>query len=215
MKTYDTQQVTESLRQVQRTVNAIMRMYWSSGIARRLTLTLLAFAVLPLAVEGQKIKVEFDKNLNSVNCRTFAFAPHGAFSRPMLVGAIAGAIEEELTARGLQKNTVHPDLYIQMYGGVDSDMAVSYSDLYSGYAGGIPPFNQSFLVWGAVPGATTTTVVHKGQLVVDLIDASERKVAWRGIANENLSESRKKVVKQINTAIERMFQKYPVPKRHR
>jgi len=49
-----------------------MRMYWSSGIARRLTLTLLAFAVLPLAVEGQKIKVEFDKNLNFVNCREFA-----------------------------------------------------------------------------------------------------------------------------------------------
>jgi hypothetical protein len=196
-------------------MNAIMQMYCSSRIARRLTLTLLAIAVLPLAAEGQKIKVEFDKSLNFANFRTFAFGPHDAVSRPMLVGAIAGAIEEELTARGLQKNIEHPDLYIQMYGGVDSDVAVSYTDLYSGYAGGIPPFDQSFMVWGAVPGSTTTVILHKGQLVVDLIDASQKKVAWRGIATENLSENRKKAVKQVDTAVTKMFQKYPVARRDR
>lgn len=182
---------------------------------RRLTLALLAFAVLPLAVEGQKIKVEFDKNLDFANFRTFAFAPHDAVSRPLLVANIAGAIEQELTARGLQMDTVHPDLYIQMYGGVDSDTAVTYSDLYSGYSGGIPPFDQSFLVWGATPGVTTTAVVHEGQLIVDLIDARQKKIAWRGIANEKLSENRKKAVSQVNTAVEKMFQKYPVPKRDR
>ncbi len=194
-------------------MNAVMQMSRPCCVARRLTLILLAFAVLPVAVEAQKIKVEFDKNLNFTSFRTFAFAPHGAVSRPMLVGAIAGAIEEELTARGLRKDTTHPDLYIQMYGGVDTDTAVTYSDLYSGYSAGIPPFDQSFLVWGAVPGTTTTAVVHKGQLIVDLIDARERKVAWRGIANEKLSDNRKKVVQQVNTAVEKMFKKYPVPRK--
>jgi len=184
-------------------------------MARRLAFALVAVALLPLACEGQKIKVEFDKNLNFDNFRTFAFAPHDAVSRPMLVSAIAGAIAEELTARGLHQDTAHPDLYIQMYGGVDSDTAVTYSDLYSGYSGGIPPFDQSFLVWGAVPGVTTTAVVHKGQLIVDLIDARQRKIAWRGIAKENLSESRKKAVDQVNAIVEKMFQKYPVPRKDR
>ena len=100
-----------------------------------------------------------------------------------------------------------------MYGGVDTDTAVTYSDLYSGYSAGIPPFDQSFLVWGIVPGTTTTAVVTKGQLIVDLIDARERKVAWRGIANEKLSDNRKKVVQQVNTAVEKMFKKYPVPRK--
>jgi hypothetical protein len=199
---------------MQKTINAITQVYWPSAIARRLTLALLVFAVLPLAVQGQKTKVEFDKNLNFNNFRTFAFGPHDAVSRPMLVGAIAGAIEEELTARGLQKNTQHPDLYIQMYGGVDSDMAVGYSDLYSGYSAGVPPFDQSFLLWGTA-GVTTTAVVHKGQLIVDLIDASQKRVAWRGIAKENLSENRKKAAKQVDTAVTKMFQKYPVPRRDR
>ncbi len=178
-------------------------------ILQRTALVLLTLSLLGIGAEGQKIKVEFDKNLDFTKFRTFDWAPLDASSRPMLVAAIAGAVEFELTARGLKRTTQHPDLYIEMYGAVDSDAAVSYSDLYSGY-GGIPPFDQSFLMWGAIPGSTTTVVVHKGQLVVDLIDASRRKLAWRGTAKEKLSDNRTKVVDQVNTAVEKMFQKYPV-----
>jgi hypothetical protein len=165
--------------------------------------------MLVVCTEAQKIKVEFDKSLDFSRFQTFAWAPLDASSRPMLVAAIAGAVEFELNARGLKVTKQHPDLYIEMYGAVDSDAAISYTDLYSGY-GGIPPFDQSFLLWGAVPGSTTTVVVHKVQLIVDLIDANRRKLAWRGIATEKLSDNRNKVVKQVNTAVEKMFQKYPV-----
>jgi len=181
--------------------------------ARLITCSVLQCALLVLAASAaaQKVKVEFDKSLDFGRFRTFTWAPRGAVSRPLLADAIAGAIEEELTARGLQQVSEHPDLYVEMYGSMDSDMAVSYSDLYSGY-GGIPPFDQSFMVWGAVPGSTTTVVVHKGQLVVDLIDASQKKLAWRGVARDNLSDNRMKLVTQINTAVEKMFKKYPVPR---
>ena len=165
--------------------------------------------LLALAAHAQKIQVTYDPNLDFAKFKTFAWGEHDAVSRPMLAAAIAGAIEEELTKRGLQKTDSHPDLYVQMYGSTDSDMAVSYSDLYSGYAG-IPPFDQNFLMWGAAPGATTTVVVHKGQLVVDLIDAAHKKIAWRGVAKEKLSDNRVKIVDQVNTAVEKMFKKYPV-----
>ena len=183
--------------------------------ARRIACRVFQCAVLVLVAikaPAQKIKVEFDKSLDFSRFKTFTWAPRDAVSRPLLAAAIAGAIEEELTARGLQQVSEHPDLYIEMYGSMDSDMAVSYSDLYSGYSGGVPPFDQSFRMWGAVPGSTTTAVVHKGQLVVDLIDASEKKLAWRGVARENLSDNRGKLVTQINTAVEKMFRKYPVPR---
>ena len=79
--------------------------------------------------------------------------------------------------------------------------------------GGVPPFDQSFLMWGAVPGSTITVVVHKGQLVVDLIDAAQKKLAWRGMATEKLSDKKEKLIKQINTAVEKMFQQYPAGKK--
>ena len=180
-----------------------------SRIVRSAGLVLLMLSLPVAGAQAQKIKVEFDKNLDFKKFHTFAWAPQDAAARPLLVAAIAGAIEEELVVRGLKRSTDHPDLYVQMYGGVDSDAAVTYTDLYSGY-GGIPPFDQSFLMWGAVPGATTTVVVHQGQMVVDLIDGNHRKIAWRGIATEKLSDNRSKAVKQVNKAVEKMFKKYPV-----
>jgi hypothetical protein len=124
------------------------------------------------------------------------------------VAAIAGAIEEELTNRGLRKTDGVPDLYVQMYGGVNADMGASYPAFL--YGGGLPPFDQSFLVWTPIPGSTNTVVVHKGQLIVDIIDASHKKLAWRGMAKENLSDNRSKALDQANTAVEKLFRKYPV-----
>jgi hypothetical protein len=161
---------------------------------------------------AQKIKVEFDKNIDFSKFKTYAWDPTPQpNNKPLLVTAIKGAINEELTTRGLKEVSANPDVYVQLYGAMDSDASISYSDLYYG-AGGIAPFDQSFLVWGAVPGSVTTVVVHKGQLIVDVIDASQKRLAWRGQAKEKLSEKRQKALEQVNTAVEKMFAQYPVKK---
>ena len=167
---------------------------------------------MPAARGAQKIKVEYNKDLDFSKFKTFAWGHHDAVSRPTLALAIAGAIEEELTKRGLHKVESNPDLFIQMYGAVDSDMNVSYSDpLYMGM-GGIPPFGTAFVMWGYMPGGTTAVTVHKGQLVVDVIDANQKKLVWRGMATEKLSDKKEKLIKQVNTAVEKMFQQYPAAK---
>ncbi|MGO9563633.1 MAG: DUF4136 domain-containing protein [Candidatus Korobacteraceae bacterium] len=173
---------------------------------------LLLICILSLGMQGQKIKVEYDKNLDFSKFKTFAWGHHDAVSRPMLALAILGAIEEELTKRGLRKVENNPDIFVQVYGSVDSDMNVVYSDpLYSGM-GGIPSFDTGFVMWGSMPGGTTAVTVHKGQLVVDVIDASEKKLAWRGEATEKLSNEKLKLVDQVNSAVEKMFKRYPMGK---
>ena len=181
-------------------------------LAQRIAMfTLLLLAVSPGAY-AQKIKVEFDKNIDFANFKTYAWDPTPqASARPVLVAAIKGAVNEELAKRGLTQVAENPDLYIAMYGAVDSDFAVTYSDLYYGPYG-IPAFDQSFLMWGIAPGTTNTAVVHKGQLVVDLIDAGPKKLAWRGIATQKLSEQQMKLVEQVNTAVEKLFAQYPPKK---
>jgi hypothetical protein len=184
----------------------------SSLRARRLAASLLLLCLFSLGTEAQKIRVEYDKNLDFSKFKTFSWGKHDAVSRPTLALAIAGAIQAQLVKQGLQPVESNPDLYIQMYGSVDTDVAVSYSDLYYGM-GGFPPFDQNFLMWGAVPGSTTMVSVHKGQLVVDLIDASQKKLVWRGMASEKLSDKKQKLVEQVNTAVDKMFRQYPTTKK--
>ncbi len=181
-------------------------------ISPRICITALFLLLAASAAHAQKIKVEFDKNVDFSTFKTYAFDPTPqASARPVLVAAIKGAITDELSKRGLNQVTENPDLYIAMYGAVDSDMAVTYSDFYYGPAG-IPPFGESFLLWGGIPGTTTTAVIHNGQLIVDLIDARAKKLAWRGIATEKLSDQQMKLVEQVNTAVEKLFAKYPPKK---
>ncbi len=180
----------------------------------RIATSILLFAVLSTAAYAQKIKVEADKNVDFSQFKTYAWDPNQqATARPLLAANIKAAINDELAKRGLKEVAAdaHPDLVVAMYGGVDTDMGVTYSDFYYGPYG-IPPFGSSFVMWGGMPGTTNTAVVHKGELVVDLIDAEHKKLAWRGIATEKLSTKQMKLLEQVNTAVEKMFAQYPPKK---
>ena len=162
---------------------------------------------------GQKIHVTYDKQANFTQFKTFAWAPHGAVAHPMLAANIVGAIEQELKARGLQKVTIdeNPGLIIQVYGSIDQETSYNSTDPLYNATGGIPPFDPSFsgpITYGNF-GATSVTI-HKGEMVVDLIDAANKKLVWRGISQENLSHNPDKLVSQVNDAVSKMFKQYPV-----
>ena len=161
-----------------------------------------------VAAQAQKIKVEYDKTLDFAKFKTYSIDPMDNASKPMLRLAIQAAVQDDLGKRGLTKVDSNPDLYVQMYGAIDSDAVANYFDPIYGSA--IPPLNYGITMWYGIPGTTTTVVVHKGELVVDVIDAAQKKLIWRGIANQKLSDSRDKLLEQVNTAVEKMFQQYPV-----
>jgi len=185
--------------------------------AHRKSVRALCFFLLvwccSLGVQAQKIHVNYDKQLNFSQFKTFAWAPHGAVAHPMLAANIIGAIEDELKQRGLQKVEItnHPGLIIQVYGSIDQESTLYSNDPLYNATGGIPPFDPSFSgsLWSGYYGNTTVTI-HKGQLVVDLIDAANKKLAWRGMSQQNLAaHDPNKLVSQVNTAISKMFKQYP------
>jgi Domain of unknown function (DUF4136) len=187
------------------------RMRVTVGIA----LVFLLAMILSTGAQAQKIHVVYDKQLNFAQFKTFAWAPHGAVAHPMLAANVVGAIEDELKARGLQKVDIKesPGLIIQVYGAIDQESTFYSNDPLYNATGGIPPFDPSFsgpLLAGQQFGNTTVTI-HKGQLVVDLIDAANKKLVWRGMSQQNLAaHNPNKLVSQVNTAISKMFKQYPV-----
>jgi hypothetical protein len=162
-----------------------------------------------VGAQAQKIKVEYDKSLDFSKFKTFALDSNQATSKPMLRLAILAAVQDDLTKRGLKQVNDNPDLYIQVYGAIDSDVIANYNDPI--YGSSIPPINANINMWYGIPGTMTTVVVHKGELVVDVIDAAQKKLIWRGVAKEKLSsDNREKLLDQVNTAVEKMFKQYPV-----
>jgi len=179
----------------------------------RLTALLIAVIALTAAAQAQKINVTYDKQLDFAQFKTFAWAPHGAVARPLLAANVVGAIEDELKARGLTRVNMsdNPGLIIEIYGSVDQDSTFYSNDPLYMATGGIPPFDPSFsgpLLTGMY--GNTTVTIHKGQLVIDLIDAANKKLVWRGMAQQNLAHNPNKLLSQVNNAIAKMFKQYPV-----
>ncbi len=180
----------------------------------RLACALFVLLALSLSLPAQKIHVnKFDPTADFSQFKTFSWAPHGAVAHPMLAADIVGEIEAQLKQKGLQLVASNPDLIIKVYGSVDQDSTYYSNDpLYMG-TGGIPPFDPSFSgpalagTWG-----NTTVTIHKGELVVDLIQASTKKLVWRGISQQNLSTQPGKLESQVQDAIIKMFKQYPAGK---
>jgi hypothetical protein len=170
--------------------------------------------LVSLAAQGQKIHVnKYDPAADFSKFKTFAFAPLGAVSHPMLAADVIGSIEDELTQRGLRKVANNPDLIIRVYGSIDQDSTFYSNDPLYMATGGIPPFDPSFSgpalagTWG-----NTTVTIHKGELVIDLIDPGAKKLVWRAMAQENLSSKPEKLESQVQDAIAKMFKQYPAGK---
>ena len=178
---------------------------------RKLAGLLFAVAIC-LGAQAQKIKVVYDKQADFSQFKTYAWAEHGAVAHPMLTANIMGAIEQELNSRGLKQVALNasPGLVIQIYGSIDQDSTLYSNDPLYNATGGIPPFDPSFsgpMLSGQY--GNTTVTIHKGQLVVDLLDAANKKLVWRGMAQQNLSHNPDKLVDQVNSAIAKMFKQYP------
>ena len=179
---------------------------WSGAIQ-----VLLLLVSVSLGAAAQKIHVnKFEPNADFSKFKTYSWAPHGAVAHPMLAADIVGEIENQMKAKGLQLVPSNPDLIIQVYGSIDQESTFYSNDpLYMG-TGGVPPFDPSFSgpllagTWG-----NSTVTIHKGQLVVDLIQASTKKLVWRGIAQQNLSTKPEKLQSQVVDEIVKMFKQYP------
>lgn len=183
-------------------------MQFSLKYSARLAILASIVLIAGTTAQAQKIKVEYDKSLDFTKFKTYAIDPKENAPHPMLRLAIQAAVQDDLGKRGLSKVASDPDLYVQMYGAIDSDTSFNYFDPI--YGSGIPPLNYGITMWYGIPGTTTTVVVHKGQMVVDVIDARQKKLIWRGIATQKLSTQRDKLMDQVNTTVEKLFKQYPV-----
>jgi len=176
----------------------------------------LATMVLCVGARAEKIRVHYDKSIDFTKYKTYGWAPIGAVAHPMLALDVVGAVEDELNARGLKKVPANPDLLVQMYGAVDAEVSMTSNNPIYNATGGIPPFDPSMtspgnsLYWDGYYG-NSTVVVYPGQLIIDLIDVSAKKLVWRGMGSEAISPNNPdKLMSEANSTVSKLFKEYPV-----
>jgi hypothetical protein len=166
-------------------------------------------ALVCAAVPGfaHRVRTDFDHGTHFSCYKTFSWAypadgpspPEIVFPNQIMQTRIAGSIEEALAARGLKHVPKGGDLLIS-YG-----VNVTEQPVFTTFSDG-PGWG-----WGWGSGFSTTTVqtIYEGTLVLNMVDARQKKLVFQGTSTQTVSSRPERNTKRLARAVNEIFEKYP------
>lgn len=174
----------------------------------RLVSAACALLVLPALAAAQKTSYDYNKAANFAAFKTYALKDGTKVGQQLIDDRIVAAIDAELAAKGFTKSDT-PDVFVVYHMAFDKEKDIStYSSGYGGYGA------YGWGWGGGWAGGTSTTQVRDilvGTLVIDVADAKQSQLAWRGIGVKevNTQANPEKRDKSINDAVKKIFKNYP------
>ena len=174
---------------------------------KRLGALALAIALCASACSTMRVKTSHDKKADLSKYSTFTVLPSTELKRADVKEFLAGTITAQLEGRGLTPATGAADLWVSYHvylsGGKASSSSLDYSwdDGWDVYYGTMVPFGST----------TARRELGPGMLVVDLVDAGQKKLVWQGTATATLDPQSPtdEVSARVTSALEKMFSGFP------
>jgi len=175
---------------------------------------LLVFIVIAVATSSfaQKVKVGFDKSTDFSKYKSYTWAkPETPVTRPILYDTVVGTIDQELTAKGLERVETNGDLTLIAAGGIEYGSNLANGTPILPVYGGPPPDINATMWTGGNPSAVTAgPIVAQGTLVLEFVDRSENKVIWNGNVRQILDpEKKNKSLDLAAKAIVKLLKGFP------
>jgi hypothetical protein len=163
--------------------------------ALRFSLCLLLCGIL-ISCSSVAVKSDFDATANFAQYKTFDFMSRSRDGNPLHNKRVEAAIEQELVAKGMQKQTAgRPDLLVAYHTNVKDKIDVdTYGYRYGRYGRRVGTY-------------TTVQKYQQGTVVVDLVDAKERELVWRGWAKGQANDSVAK--DKVDDTVAKILAEYP------
>ncbi len=179
----------------------------------------LAFA-LTLAASAE-IRTDFNHHADFARYHTFSFGKLNT-SNPLDASRIKRVVVRDLEMRGLQMVPTGGDLVVFATDKVktEHDLETMYNGIGDGWGDGWAWGDDWVGGWGdgmdGMSTATTTEVSQRrGKFVLDLFEGSSKKLLFRGVADQNVSNNSGKDKKMLDKDADDMLKKLPIkPEKH-
>jgi hypothetical protein len=163
------------------------------------TAALLAAAFVGCA-SSVTTSVDYPRSIDFSRYRTYGWL-RSRIGNDILERRLTAAIDRGLAARGLTRSDT-PDLYVSMHGRLSKEVQYTAYDTAWGYG---------WRRWGVGQTRVRRQEVPVGTLVVDLVDAGDKELVWRGTATTPIDKtaSAEKREAAVQEAVEELFAAYP------
>jgi hypothetical protein len=167
---------------------------------------------------GDNVRTDYDHQANFSQYHTYSWGKVKA-GDPFYVTRIQQAVNTQLQAKGWQLAPSGGSVTIFASDNLHNQQETQ--TFYDNLGGGWGPGWGAGWGWGGWgwgggwadqglgEATTTTTNQSVSNLVIDLFDASTKKLLWRGLATEDLSSNAQKNTKSLDGDVAKMFKGFP------
>ena len=183
-------------------------------------LALFVLALFTMGIGGalaQDVSYNFAKDAKFSDYKTYKWVDLKGADEPNQIteNQIKAAIDSELAAKGLTKtDSDDADLYVGMQTAIGTEK--QFTSFSSGWGTG-PGWGGGWYGARGMGGMTScmttgsTSTIYVGQLGVDMYDAKNKDLVWRGRATKTINPKAKpdKQEKNIKKAVAKLMKNYP------
>jgi hypothetical protein len=153
------------------------------------------------AVFGVKVMTDYNHAVDFSQYHTYSWVKVEA-GDPLWPDRITHAVDSELSAKGWSMVPAGGDASVAAFGSTLSQPRLE--TFYTGFGGG-----WFWRGWSDGMAYTTVEQISIGTLVLDRFDSPTKKLIWRGIASDTLSDKPEKNEEKLDKAVEDMFKHFP------
>lgn len=167
---------------------------------KRIPLLATLVCLMSMTALGQQVSVNYNHNQDFSQFHTYAWGSNNAnqIQNSILAQVAKDDINAAMQSKGitLVQENQNPNLILTANGGMKQQTSWSAWGM-RGIGGGM--------------GGITPEQSVEGTLIVDLFDAKNQALVWRGISQNTLSNNGNKNQQMVEKAINKMFKQYPWP----
>jgi hypothetical protein len=153
---------------------------------------------------AQQVKTDFDHRTNFSQYKTYSWQQIKS-ANSLWDARIKDAVDAQLAAKGWNRVDNGGDVAIVAIATTQTQR--SLQTFYDGFGGG---WGWRRFGGGGFGESTTTEQDYKeGTLVVDMYDAKNKQLIWRGSAEDTLSSKAEKNEKNLDKSVAKMLKKFP------
>lgn len=161
----------------------------------RQMITALALAALTAGVAyAQHVTTDSDPAAPFATYKTYAWTPGTAADVSLTEQRIHDGVNAQLQGKGMTQVDSNPNVFVATH--------VTTHAVPQVIADGFGP-------WGFGGGMATVQTYTEGLLIVDLYDATTKKMVWRGVATATVSSKPEKNAQKIDKSLMKLFARYP------
>lgn len=161
-----------------------------------------------------QVAVDYNPDFDFGSIGTYAWLPHESppgtdlrINNALINDRVVAAVDARLEAKGYRKTDAGtPDVYVTWLGAIDRRIRMDTINNYYG------PYwyGSRGCCWGG-PRRTLVSEYEEGTLIVDVLNAVDRKLVWRGTGSDYIRTMKtpEETTRNINAAIAGILADFP------